>query len=126
MEKEEIDKWDGNERRTVPVHLISYVDKKIEEVSHKIDSYARDSEQRHHILVDKITHYQGQLELTEQAFLKTSEGHPDYDGHRHYHLDKKTAAEWWNNVRQNSTSKVFEWGIIGILAWMVSQFLQGR
>ena len=142
------DNWAGEERRSIPIHILTYVDTKLDAHTQKIEEIFQqhietetsqiseifktlnknneESTARHSVLVDKITAYQGHVELMEQAFLETEKGTPDYEGHRHFHKVKKDSLEWWDKVKQNAVSKVVEWGTIGILVWVLGNIVTGK
>lgn len=95
--------WDGEERRSIPVHVLNYMDAQVAEVksiitSHtgeelerfmdilrKIDDHAKASEARHNELVDRLTVIAGRQELMEQAFPRDDDGSPDFRGHAGAH-----------------------------------------
>lgn len=103
--------WDGEERRSIPIHVIQYMDTQVAEVKRiitghtdeelqrymdilkKIDDHAKASEARHNELVDRLTVIAGRQELMEQGFPKDDDGKPDFRGHAGAHKNWMKRAD---------------------------------
>ena len=143
--------WQGEERRGIPVHVLSYIDQKLEAHAEKVETLFRDhvgeemsryqeiieliedkdrrSEERHLGLVQSIHAYMGNVELMQAAFIEDSKGNPDYRGHRNDHDKRKRFGEWWDTVKDKAITKVIEWGALAFVVWVVHSmweaFLKG-
>lgn len=148
----EIPEWDGkSDRRSIPLHILNYVDERLETHTDKIYNLLADhvkeemsrfdeikdgireseerQEHRHSSLIQSITAYMQKQELIDLAFLADRHGQPDYQGHRSDHEYRKAAADWWQKVKGTVTIKVLEWASVGFFAWLMyvvwEAFLRG-
>lgn len=103
--------WDGEERRSIPIHVIHYMDAQVAEVKSiitghtdeelqrfmdilkKIDDHTKASEARHNELVERLTVIAGRQELMEQAFPRDDNGDPDFRGHSSAHKNWMKRAD---------------------------------
>lgn len=129
--------WDGIERRSVPLHLVTYFDGKIAEVKDLLRGHIADetgqfeqiyqritengtsSEKRHHALTEQITQVIGHQKLMEDAFIRHENGTPDYHGHHHDHLSRKEAGDWWRGIKTDATKDGFKF-VIGAVAGFIA------
>jgi len=134
------DDWAGEERRSIPVHILNYMDTRLGEhtdrieglfrehitdemerysdIISRIDASSEASQERHNVLVDRLTVFTGQVELMEKAFPESKQGWPDYVKHHKYHYTKEEQRVWWSSVRDQAVKKLFEWSLILIVGWM--------
>ena len=145
------DTWTGQERRSAPLHIINYIDGRMREHTERVEKILRDhiaeemlpfgeiqsalkesregSEARHAELVAQITAHRSRVEHLESAFIETDHGGLDVIGHKQDHSMRKTTAEWWDSVKKSSTTKVIEYTLVAVLAWvgiaMWNAFLKG-
>lgn len=143
--------WAGEERRGIPIHILNYVDEKLDvhtqKVEHlmqahvgdemaryqlieeKLERNNRESERRHHSLIQSITAFTGNVEMMQQAFLRTQEGQPDYIGHFNDHNERAALGLWWKSVKDKALTKLIEWGVVVLAGWigysLWQSFLQG-
>jgi hypothetical protein len=131
--------WTGDERRSIPVHILNYMDTRLGEhttriealfqdhvtdemerygdIINRIDASAKASQDRHTALVDQITVFTGRVELVEKAFPESKQGWPDYNKHHGYHSTVEDKRVWWSSVRDQALKKMFEWGLILLVGW---------
>ena len=131
--------WTGDERRSIPVHILNYMDTRLGEHTQRIealfkdhitdemerygdiitrmDASAKASQDRHNVLVDQITVFTGRVELVEKAFPESKQGWPDYIKHHGYHSTVEDKRVWWSSVRDQALKKMFEWGLILLVGW---------
>jgi len=148
------DDWKGDERRSIPIHVLNYIKEIVTEetvelktsfdeykrnfAAHDHDEMARydailqnqianakESADRHYALVDSLTASMGRIQLAETAFIKNHNGDPDFHGHREAH-------EVW--IAESIARKEFwnkmkfelaKWGFIGFLGWGLVQLWLG-
>lgn len=132
--------WDGvSDRRSIPIHILNYVDGRLEEhtkriydllqehvseemerydeILDKIGSSADKAEARHNSLSMSINSYMTKQELIEEAFLEDKHGKPDYHGHKYDHEYRKQVSSWWAKVKDGVVMKIIEWGGVAFVAW---------
>ena len=142
LERQENSKdWKGEERRGIPIHILNYMDERlkthtdhIEHVFHdhtademerynaildKISSGQKAAVDRHESIMEVISHFNGKCKDVHSAFLKTSEGEYDFDGHRYDHDKRKKFGEWWERVKGGIVVKVMEWGSLAFIIWVI-------
>lgn len=145
------DAWRGDERRAIQVHIINYIDERLNVHTAKVEQLMKDhvgeemaryseiieliekkdkaSEDRHYALVQSITAYTGHVEMVQAAFLEDEKGRPDFEGHRYDHDKRKRFAIWWAGVKDKAITKVIEWGALAFVVWVVHSmweaFLKG-
>lgn len=132
--------WTGEERRAIPIHVLNYVDRKLEEhikkvderlytISTSIEQSEKSAEERHNALINALTVSLGKIELIESAFLRNESGDPDFNGHHYEHDRRKRFSEWWEGVKDKTITKVVEWSALAFIAWALhalwEQFLKG-
>lgn len=139
--------WDGGERRSIPIHILNYVNERIDTrfnevkqlfVEHtqdemdrygailtSIDNSRKASEERHHELLGQLTTLVHCQQHVESAFLKNERGEPDFSGHHYDHHQRKTFAAWWGNVKDNAITRIIEYGSIAVFAWLVFMIWKG-
>jgi hypothetical protein len=132
--------WNGEERRSIPIHVLNYMDHRLGEhtnriedlfkehitdemerygdIVNKLESSAIASQKRHSILIDQLTIVTGNTELIKGAFPKSKEGLPDYNEHHDYHFTWKTRKEWWAGTSSQAVRKLFEWMLMAFVIWM--------
>lgn len=125
--------WDGEERRGIPIHILNYVDTKmddhlakvqalVEENNQHVDKWNKDAEERHNQLTHQLSILIGKQELINTAFVEDHRGEPDYHGHRHDHLERKTRAEKFKEWRDDTLKKIGTGAIysaVGVLALVI-------
>lgn len=133
MERKRDEDWDGSERRTIPFEIVNFVDDRIgehtKEITGRLDTFEKQTQERHSLLIDKITAFTGECELVRSAFIKDESGKPDYVGHHYDHAKRKRSIEWWNGVKNRTFEKLVEWSSMAAIAWGAIQlwksFLEG-
>ena len=133
--------WQGTERRSIPIHILTYVNERIDArfnevkqlfvdhttdemerygtIIHSIEESRKASEERHHELINQLTVQIGHQKLIESAFLKNQEGDPDFSGHHYDHYKRKTFLDWWNSVKDKAITRVVEYASVAVFAWLV-------
>lgn len=117
------EEWLGQERRSIPVHVLNHIDERLathtervskvvadhtreemdryKEILDKIDAHRADSEDRHGALSDAFAQYASKMDdfchAISQAFPKDDEGKPDFRGHGQAH------ASWMANSERDKS-----------------------
>lgn len=99
--------WGGDERRGIPIHLLSFMNEQVEIHTNKVEKLLndhirdeegqfdefiktlhdnnKDSQERHFQLVQQLTAIAGTQQLMTKAFVVDEDGQPDYRGHANSH-----------------------------------------
>lgn len=147
--------WDGGERRSIPVHILNYMDERLafhtQNVEELFNGHTKDemvrydlilkmiadngekSQARHNELVDALAEYTVNMDVkcrnVLSAFIKDESGAPDFDGHRQDHDKRKRFGDWWMRTKDSALSKFVEWGALAFLIWVIHSmweaFLKG-
>lgn len=145
------DDWKGDERRGIPIHILNYMDERlnthvtsIEDVFNKhtseemsrysdimsmISDGQEASAKRHESIMNTMIEFHGKCKSLHNAFLKLPDGSYDFDGHRDDHNSRKKLGEWWNKLKGGVIAKLVEWGSLAFVIWMLhsmwESFLKG-
>jgi len=127
---ENMEDWDGRERRSIPIHILNHIDERLAEqtrqgsaslaeIKETLKTNAESSKARHGTLVDQITNAIGHQKLLETAFPAMEDGRPDYHGHRHFHHTRKKFEDFKKQLGQNAMMKITEYLGLGLFIWLV-------
>jgi len=138
--------WDGEERRSIPVHILNYMDHRLGEHTDRIELLFKEhttdemdrynailkklgeasdgSQSRHHALMTQLNIVTENIECIDNAFPRNKEGLPDYDEHHDYHFTWKTRKEWWAGTSNQAVRKLFEIMLIALVLWLGSAIFQ--
>ncbi len=152
MSAETVENWkDGTERRSLPIHVLNYMDDRLQTHSDNIEKLLKDhvseeairfdsledkindndklAQSRHGALIASINSYMSKQETFEHAFLRTTDGKPDVHGHYTDHESRFKSGQWWSGVKQSTIAELIKWASILIIAWMAvmtwKEFLKG-
>lgn len=137
--------WVGEERRGIPIHVLTYLDAKfdahIEKVNDLVNQHKEDemrrykeildhvdrsdtaAEDRHNALIDKLSEFIGTQELINSAFIEDHKGEPDYNGHKQDHHVRAQRARTWSEFWTDAFKKVGTGAVyaaavaIGLAVW---------
>lgn len=131
--------WEGHERRGIPIHVLNYIDKRLDtrieevkqlfldhtreemdrytEILQKIEDSRTASEERHATLIQQLTVNIGHQKMIETAFLKTENGDPDFHGHHNDHHQRKKFADWINRLKDKAITRVVEYASVAAFVW---------
>ena len=142
LERQENSKdWIGEERRSIPIHILNYMDERLKTHTDHIEmvftNHTADEMERYTAILDKITagqkaaaerheaitetlaNFNSKCKNVFSAFLKTPDGDYDFDGHRYDHDKRKKFGEWWERVKGGIAVKVMEWGSLAFIIWVI-------
>lgn len=111
-----------NVQASTATEWASYLEKRLQTLADQllaqIKANDESSQERHNVLVHQLTILNGRTEHIESAFLKGSEGHPDFEGHRLDHAARKHFSEWLKSVKEKTLQKIIEYIALAIMIWI--------
>jgi hypothetical protein len=138
--KDELHEFTGEERRSIPVHVLNYMDHKLDEHTQRIENLfkehiadeaqkhsaviynlevsAKASQSRHAALMTQFNMISENIEEINNAFPKSKEGLPGYEEHHNYHFTWRTRKEWWAGTSNQAFRKLFEWLLMAFVIWL--------
>ena len=143
--------WNGDERRSAPLHIIAYVDGRMREHTTHVETILRDhvsdemlrfgeiqaaikhmtvtAAENHRAVMQQWDDHARRTEAIEQAFVADERGRPDYYGHYGDHDHRRTAGERWADAKHKVATAVLQAGLIAVVGWIGfvvwRAFLQG-
>lgn len=143
--------WDGSERRSIPIHILNYLDERLgthaeqienifvthtkdemeryKSIEDSIETHAIESQKRHAEIMEVISHFNGKCRDVHSAFLLRKDGSPDFEGHAKAHESWLTRATWRHTFKNNLFNKVGEVLAIAATLWVLhviwEAFLKG-
>ena len=93
--------WSGEERRAIQLHVLEYVEKKIDMSTDKIEGvfskHEKEELERYDAIREDILELSRKMDAfhasIQSAFPKDEDGNPDYLGHQHDHKVRSINAE---------------------------------